>query len=181
MPIKGKTVLRIWQAGRPTGHGRAEKQPCGCGNIGAMAGLRPCTNRSTQKPKEDKMTAKITAANAKAIRQKKAAEAPLILHKKKDYHHRWTGWDPNIGAMVEQEIIIEMWDRCTAAPTAGGKVEVTTADRRLEHQLAELHRARPQECSAGRKTMNITTYTMEAETWQTWLAEHTEAEKNDES
>lgn len=127
------------------------------------------------------MTAKITAANAEAIRKKVAAEKPLILHKKQDYRHRWTGWNPNVGAVMEQEIIIEMWDICTVAPTAGGKMEVTTCNRRLERKLAELHRAKPKECSAGRKTMNITTYTIEAETWQNWLAAHTEAGDNEQS
>ena len=31
------------EAGRPTGHGRAEKRPCGRSKIGAMAGVRPCS------------------------------------------------------------------------------------------------------------------------------------------
>lgn len=123
---------------------------------------------------------KVNARNAAAIRRKTEAETPLYLHKKGEYVHRWNAWNPNAGAMMEQTIIIEKWDICTTAPRADGKMEVTTANRRLEHQLAELHRARPQECSAGRKTLNVTTYTIDAEVWREWLAEHTEEKDHEQ-
>ena len=124
---------------------------------------------------------KITAQNAAAMRKKAAAETPLILHKLSEYHHQWSSWNPDLKAMVQQEIIIEKWDKCTTAPRAGGKVEVTTSDRRVEWQLEQLHRQQPEKCSQARKTTGIAIYEIDVDTWETWLAEHTERKTNDKS
>lgn len=124
----------------------------------------------------------VNAKNAWATRRKAAAEAPLILHKKGEYRHRWTDWNPNAQAMTTQEIVVERWDMCTATALAGGKVEVTTTNRRLMSHLDSLHKMQPDKCRGGMATTGVATYTVGAETWKNYLAEHTEAKpKNDES
>ena len=119
---------------------------------------------------------KINAKNAAAIRRKVAAEKPFILHKKGEYRHRWNSWNPNVKAMMEQEMLIEMYEECTAAPRADGKVEVTTTNRRLMSHLDSLHRMQPDKCTGGRGTTGFVVYTVDAEAWQAYLAEHTEAD-----
>ena len=123
----------------------------------------------------------VTTANAKAIREKAAAEKPFFLHKLREYPHRWASWNPNVKAMVQQEIIIEKWDTCTVTPRADGMVEVTTLHRRMEWELEQLHWQQPGKCFMSRKTMGIAVYKIDAETWKNWLAEHTEAEPDNES
>ena len=117
----------------------------------------------------------VNAKNAWAIRRKVAAEKPLILHKKGDHLHQWDSWNPDMKAMVQQEIIIEMFEECTVAPQAGGKVEMTTTNQRLMSQLDNLHRMKPDKCSGGKVTTGLAVYSVDAETWQAYLAEHTEA------
>ena len=124
----------------------------------------------------------VTAANAKAMREKTATEKPFMMKKLGEYPHRWNSWNPNIKAMVQQEIIIEKWDTCSAAPRADGMVEVTTLNRRLEWELERLHDQQPRKCFMDRKTLGVVaSYQVDAELWQNWLAEHTEAKTNDES
>ena len=118
---------------------------------------------------------KVDAKNAAAIRRKVAAEKPLILHKKGEYPHRWSSWNPNMKAMVEQEILIEIWEECTTAPRADGKVEVTTTNLRLMSQLNSMHRMQPDKCTGRRVTTGVAVYMVDAEAWQAYLAEHTEA------
>lgn len=122
---------------------------------------------------------KVDARNAAAIRRKVAAEKPLILHKKGEYPHRWNSWNPNLKAMMEQEILIEIWEECTTAPRADGKIEVTTTNQRLMSQLEQLHRLEPGKCTGRRVTTGVAVYLVDAEAWQAYLAEHTEAKPND--
>lgn len=117
---------------------------------------------------------KITAQNAAAMRRKAEAEKPFFLHKKGEHLHRWDTWNPNIGAMMTQEIIIEMYDECTVAPRAEGKVEVTTTNRRLISQLDRLHSLKPKECTDRRMTTGVAVYVVDAEAWASYLAVHTE-------
>lgn len=124
----------------------------------------------------------VSAKNAWAIRRKAAAEAPFILHKKGEHLHQWSSWNPNFKTVVQQEITIEMFEECTVAPRADGKVEVTTANQRLMSQLDNLHRMEPGKCTGWSVATGVTTYTIDAEAWKAYLAEHTEAEPdNDES
>ena len=124
----------------------------------------------------------VKAQNAAAIRRKAAAKAPFILHKKGEHLHQWNSWNPNFKAMVQQEITIEMFEECTVAPQADGKVEITTTNRRLMSQLDTMHRMEPGKCTGGKVTTGIAVYTVDAEAWKAYLAEHTEAEPdNDES
>lgn len=122
----------------------------------------------------------IRAANARAIREKAAAEKPFIIHKMGEYPHKWSSWNPNIKAMVQQEITIEKWDTCSVTPRTDGKVEVTTLHRRMEQELEHLHWKELRKCFMVRKTMGIAVYEIDAETWKNWLAEHTEDKTNDE-
>lgn len=115
----------------------------------------------------------INARNAAAMRRKAAAEAPFILHKKGEHLHQWSSWNPNFKAMVQQEITIEMFEECTVAPRTDGKVEVTTTNQRLISQLDTMHRMKPDKCSGWSVTTGVTAYTVDAETWQSYLAEHT--------
>ena len=125
---------------------------------------------------------KVNAHNAAAIRRKAAAETPFILHKRGEHLHQWSAWNPNIRAMTEQEIIIEMYDECTVAPQADGKVEVTTTNRRLMSQLDTMHSMEPTKCTGGKMTNGLAVYKVDAEAWQAYLAVHTEAKPgNDES
>lgn len=117
----------------------------------------------------------INAQNAAAIRRKVEAEKPFVMHKKGEYRHRWSGWNPNAQAIVAQEIVVERWDACTATALAGGKVEVTTTNPRLISQLNNLHKMQPDKCRGGMVTTGVATYTVNAETWQNYLAAHTEA------
>ena len=123
----------------------------------------------------------INAKNVAAIRRKLEAEKQFIMHKKGEYRHRWNGWNPNAQAFVNQEIIVEMYDECTATPQTGGKVEVTTTNRRLICHLDSLHRMQPDKCRGGMATTGVATYTVEAEVWKNYLAAHTEAEPGNES
>lgn len=128
--------------------------------------------------KEHKM--KATAQNAEAIRRKAAAEKPFYLHKKGEHHRRWNSWNPDMKAMFEQEIIIEMYDECTVAPQADSKVEVTTTNQRLMSQLDNIQRMKPGKCTGWRVAAGIAVYKVDAEVWQAYLAEHTEAEPEDD-
>lgn len=116
---------------------------------------------------------KVNARNAAAVRRKAAAETPLILHKKGEHLHRWDNWNPNLKAMVQQEITIEMYEECTVAPRADGKVEVATTNRRFMSQMDNLHRMKPDKCTGWSVATGVTAYTVDAEIWQKWLAEHT--------
>ena len=120
----------------------------------------------------------VNAKNAWAIRRKAAAEAPFMLHKKGDHLHQWEGWNPNFKTMVQQEITIEMFEECTVAPRADGKVEVTTTNQRLMSQLDTMHRMEPGKCTGRRVTTGIKDYVMDAEAWKAYLAEHTEAKED---
>ena len=117
---------------------------------------------------------KINAHNAAAMRRKAEAEKPFFLHKKGEHLHRWDAWNPNVKAMMTQEIIIEMYDECTVAPRAEGKVEVTTTNRRLMSQLDRLHSLQPTKCTDRRMTTGVAVYVVDAEEWQGYLAVHTE-------
>lgn len=117
----------------------------------------------------------INAKNAAAIRRKVEAEKPFVMHKEWEYRHRWNGWNPNAQAIVDQEIVVERWDACTATTLAGGKVEVTTTNRRLISHLNSLHKMQPDKCRGGMTATGLATYTVNAETWQNYLAAHTEA------
>lgn len=117
---------------------------------------------------------KVNAQNAAAIRQKAAAEKPLILHKKGEYPHRWNAWNPNVKAMMTQEVVIELWEECTVAPRADGKVEVTTSNQRLMSHLDSMHRLEPGKCTGRRVTTGVAAYLVDAESWKSWLAVHTE-------
>ena len=118
----------------------------------------------------------ISTQNAEAIRKKIEAETPFFLHKKGETTHRWNTWNPNIKAMMAQAITIEIWEECNVTPRADGRVQVTTANRRLEWELERLHWKEPRKCSRGRKTLGVvTSYEIDMELWQAWLAEHTEA------
>lgn len=120
--------------------------------------------------------------NAEAIRKKAEAEKPFILHKKGEHRHRWNAWNPNIKAMMPQEVIVELWEECSAAPRADGMIAVTTLNRRMEWELEQLHYQQPRKCSRGRKTLGIVaSYEVDAEMWQAWLAEHTEAKTETET
>ena len=120
--------------------------------------------------------------DAAAIRKKAKAEKPFIMHKKGEYQHRWSSWNPNIKAMMTQAVTIEMWEECSVTPRADGRVEVITANRRLDWELERLHWQQPRKCSRGRKTLGIVaSYEVDAELWQAWLAEHTEAEAQKEA
>lgn len=120
---------------------------------------------------------KVNAHNAAAIRKKAEAEKPFVLHKKGEHRHRWNAWNPNMKAMMTQEVIIELWEECSAAPRADGMVEVTTLNRRLEWELEQLHYQQPRKCSRGRKTLGVVaSYQVDAELWAAFLAEHTETE-----
>lgn len=121
---------------------------------------------------------KVNTHNAAAIRRKAAAETPFYLHKKGEHLHRWNEWNPNVKAMLEQEIIIEMYDECTAAPQAGGKVEITTTNRRLMSHLDSMHSMEPTKCSGGRVTAGLAVYEVDTEAWQAYLAAHTEAKED---
>lgn len=123
----------------------------------------------------------INAKNVAAIRRKLEAEKPFVMHKKGEYRHRWSGWNPNAQAIVNQEIVVERWDVCTATALAGGKMEVTTTNRRLMSHLDSLHKMQPDKCRGGMATTGVATYTVEAETWKNYLAAHTEAEPGNES
>lgn len=132
----------------------------------------------------------IRAKDAKAIREKVAAEKPFIIHKLREYPHRWNSWNPNIMATVQQEIIVEQWDECSVWPRADGMVQVTTLNRRMEQELERLHWKETRKCSLVRKVLGIgaikgfgigAIYEVDAELWKAWLAEHTEAGANDES
>ena len=68
--------------------------------------------------------------NAAAIRKKAEAEKSFIMHKKGEHRHRWNAWNPNVRAMMTQEVIIELWEEGSTTQRADGMVEVTT--RRLE-------------------------------------------------
>ena len=116
----------------------------------------------------------VNAQNAEAIRRKVAAEKPLILHKKGEYPHRWNAWNPNIKAMVTQEVIIEMWEECTVAPRADGKVEVTTSNQRLIFHLDSMHQLEPRKCNGRRVATGVAAYLVDADAWENWLAVHTE-------
>lgn len=123
----------------------------------------------------------ISAKDAKAIREKAAEEKPFIIHKLREYPQRWNSWNPNIRATVQQEITIEMFEECTVAPRADGKVEVSTTNQRLMSQLDTMHRMEPGKCTGRRVETGVAVYTVDAEAWKTYLAEHTEAEPdNDE-
>lgn len=125
---------------------------------------------------------KVNANNAAAIRRKAAAEQPFMLHKRGEHLHQWSAWNPNVRAMTEQEIIIEMFGEGTVAPQADGKVEVTTTNRRLMSQLDTMHSMEPTKCTGGKATTGLAVYTVDTEAWKAYLAEHTEAEPdNDES
>lgn len=117
---------------------------------------------------------KVNAQNAAAIRRKVAAEKPLILHKKGEYPHRWNTWNPNVKAMMTQEVVIELWEECTVAPRADGKVEVTTSNQRLISQLEIMHRLEPGKCTGRKVTTGLTAYLVDTEAWKSWLAVHTE-------
>ena len=120
--------------------------------------------------------------NAAAIRKKAEAEKLFIMHKKGEHRHRWNAWNPNMKAMMTQEVIIEVWEECNVAPRTDGMVEVTTLNRRLEWELEQLHYQQPRKCSRGRKTLGVVaSYQVDAELWQAWLAEHTEAEAQKEA
>lgn len=119
----------------------------------------------------------VNAKNAWAIRRKAAAEAPLMLHKKGDHLHQWESWNPNFKTMVQQEITIEMFEECTVAPRADGKVEVTTTNQRLTSQLDTIHRMEPGKCTGRRVTTGVAVYIVDAEAWKAYLTEHTEADK----
>lgn len=123
---------------------------------------------------------KVNAKNAWAIRRKAAAEAPFMLHKKGDHLHQWEGWNPNFKTVVQQEITIEMFEECTVAPRADGKVEVTTTNQRLMSQLNTMHRMKPGKCAGRRVTTGVAAYVVDAEAWKAYLAEHTEADKTEE-
>lgn len=122
----------------------------------------------------------VNAKNAWAIRRKAAAEAPFMLHKKGEHLHQWEGWNPNFKAMVQQEITIEMFEECTVAPRADGKVEVTTTNQRLMSQLDTMHHMEPGKCTGRKATTGVAVYTVDAEAWKTYLAEHTKAAKAEE-
>ncbi len=122
----------------------------------------------------------ITAQNAAAMRRKAEAEKPFYLHKKGEHLHRWDSWDPNMKAMMTQEVIIEMYDECTVVPRAEGKVEVTTTNRRLMSQLDRLHNLKPTKCTGRRMTIGAAVYVVDTEAWANYLAEHTEAEAEDQ-
>ena len=117
----------------------------------------------------------INAKNARAIRQKAAAEAPFMLHKKGEHRHRWNAWNPSFKAMVQQEITIEMFEECTVAPRADGTVQVTTTNQRLMSQLDTMHRMEPGKCTGRSATTGVAVYTVDTEAWKAYLAEHTEA------
>ena len=118
----------------------------------------------------------VNAKNAWAIRRKIAAETPLKLHKRGEHLHQWEGWNPNFKTVVQQEITIEMFDECTVAPRADGKVEVTTTNQRLISQLDTMHRMEPGKCAGRSATTGVAVYTVDAEAWKAYLAEHTEGE-----
>lgn len=122
----------------------------------------------------------VNAKNAWAIRRKAAAEAPFILHKKGEHLHQWESWNPNFKAVVQQEITIEMFEECTVAPRADGKVEVTTTNQRLISQLDTMHRMEPGKCAGRSVATGVAIYTVDAEAWKAYLAEHTEAAKAEE-
>lgn len=117
----------------------------------------------------------VNAKNAAAIRRKAEAEKPFFLHKKGEHLHRWDTWNPNVKAMMTQEIIIEMYNECTVAPRAEGKVEVTTTNQRLMSQLDRLHSLQPTKCTDRRMTTGVAVYVVDTEAWASYLAEHTEA------
>lgn len=119
----------------------------------------------------------VNAKNAWAIRRKATAEAPFMLHKRGEHLHQWEGWNPNFKTVMQQEITIEMFEECTVAPRADGKVEVTTTNQRLMSQLDTMHRMEPGKCTGRRVTTGVAVYTVDAETWKAYLAEHTEADK----
>lgn len=120
--------------------------------------------------------------NAAAIRKKAEAEKLFILHKRGETKHRWNTWNPNVKAMMTQEVTIELWEECSVAPRADGRVEVTTLNRRLDWELERLHWKEPDKCSRGSKCLGVvTSYEIDMELWQSWLAEHTEAETREEA
>lgn len=122
----------------------------------------------------------INTQNAAAIRRKVEAETPFILHKKGEHLHQWDSWNPSFKTMVQQEITIEMFKECTVAPRADGKVEVSTTNQRLMSQLDNMHRMEPGKCTGRRVATGVAVYTVDAEAWKTYLAEHTEAEPNND-
>ena len=120
--------------------------------------------------------------NAAAIRKKAEAENLFIMHKKGEHRRRWNAWNPNVRAMMTQEVIVELWEEGSTTHRADGMVEVTTLNRRLEWELEQLHRQQPRKCFRGRKTLGVVaSYEVDAELWQAWLAEHTEAEAQKEA
>ena len=116
------------------------------------------------------------STNAAAIRKKAEAEKLFIMHKKGERRHRGNAGNPKVRAMMTQEVIIELWEEGSTTHRADGMVEVTTLNRRLEWELEQLHQQQPRKCSRGRKTLGVVaSYEVDAELWQAWLAEHTEA------
>lgn len=120
--------------------------------------------------------------NAAAIRKKAEAEKLFIMHKKGEHRHKWNAWNPDVKAMMTQEVVIELWEEGSTTHRADGMVEVTTLNRRLEWELEQLHYQQPRKCSRGRKTLGVVaSYEVDSELWQAWLVEHTEAEAQKEA
>ncbi len=124
----------------------------------------------------------INTQNAAAMQKKAEAEKLFIMHKKGEHRHRWNAWNPNVRAMMTQEVITELWEEGSTTHRADGMVEVTTLNRRLEWELEQLHQQQPRKCFRGRKTLGVVaSYEVDAELWQAWLAEHTEADTEAEA
>lgn len=112
---------------------------------------------------------------------RKEQKMKFVMHRKGESRLRWIAWNPNVKAMMPQEVIYEDWEEGSTTLRANGMVQVTTANRRLEWELEQLHYQQPRKCFMERKALGVVaTYAVDAELWQAWLAAHTEA-KADES
>ena len=118
----------------------------------------------------------VNSANYKAIAKAAAARQPFRLRKVGEYHNRWETWNPNIRAMVVQDVTIEKWDKCTVTPEADGRVKVATTNARMRYHLQQLSMLHPAKCKEMGTRLQVASYTVERDLWAEWLAEHTEAE-----
>ena len=115
----------------------------------------------------------INVRNAAAVRRKAAAETPLILRKESEITKTQEVWIPELRRMAETESIHEKWNVCTTCYSGGGRLQITTTNRRMKAKLEQLHRQKPEVCKLLLRRYGVTVWEMDSKTWSEWAAQYT--------
>lgn len=116
---------------------------------------------------------KVNAQNAAAVRRKAAAETPLILRKESEITKTQEVWVPELRRMAETESIYEKWNVCTTCYSGGGRLQITTTNRRMESKLEQVRRQQPEACKLLLRRYGVTIWEMDSKAWSEWAAQYT--------